>query len=319
MNQAKIPQYSSKNEIKSRAAAFFQKSPLFNNFEEYMRSCIEFLNQNYQNIPENERIGKGRVFIIRAFVTAFDEFISGHPADFVQKQPQKLMDLINYSYDYGTKHNEGWGFLFAIHLFARLLQKSTYFWNKIDEKVVIWTDHKDWEIRESACEVILEAFRYDPEKMIQKFNIWIESENENLRRAVVESIRPHAQIKWLRNPEKNDEIIALLTRLRSEPSEYVRKSVGNNFKDLSKYMPVKVLFVFESWVNECKVHVSADLASKTKKDLGADIYYMVWIMKFGLRWLHERNPEYNTRIQKIVGENYIKFFHEKRNFTAKPK
>ena len=319
MKPTKNPQSSGKNEIKARSALFFQHHPSYNNTEAYFQSCVDFLNHEYQAIPEKERIGKGRVFIIRAFVEAFDQFLSEHPSDPLEKTPQELLDFIDSSYDFGMSQTEGWGFLFAIHLFARLLRKSPYIFSRLEEKVVVWADHKNWEIRESACEVILEAFRYQPKKMMPLLKTWTESENENLRRAVVESIRPHAQIKWLRNPEKNDEIIALLTRLRSDPSEYVRKSVGNNFKDLSKYMPEKVLSVFESWVSEYHIHVCPDLASKTKKDLGANTYYIVWVMKFGLRWLHERNPEYHSRIQMIVGENYVKFFHEKKNFTAKPK
>lgn len=107
--------------------------------------------------------------------------------------------------------------------------------------------------------------------------------------------------------------------IRADPSEYVRKSVGNNLKDLSKYMPVKILKFTKKWIKDANIIVDDELASRSKKELGEQQFYLIWTIKHGLRWLKERNPEYFPQIQDILGKNYILYFDEKRNKTAKPK
>jgi hypothetical protein len=150
-------------------------------------------------------------------------------------------------------------------------------------------------------------------------NEWLANNpNANVRRLVTESIRPMADIKWLRNPAKNDPIIDILIKLNADKSEYIRKSVSNNIKDLSKYMPIKMLDLTEKWIRDANIPVTDNLASKTKQELGEENYYLVWTIKHGLRWLKERNPEYHARIKTILGQNYVLYFNEKRNRMAKP-
>nr|MDO8109606.1 hypothetical protein [Candidatus Sigynarchaeota archaeon] len=123
---------------------------------------------------------------------------------------------------------------------------------------------------------------------------------------------------WLRDPARNDRVLLILASMRSDPSEYVRKSVGNNLKDLTKYMPGKILSLAESWISETGLQVTPDLASKNKKDLGDAIFYLVWTLKQAMRWIKARNPEHHSRLEKILGTNYVKFFEEKKNRSASP-
>ncbi|QEE16402.1 hypothetical protein DSAG12_02232 [Promethearchaeum syntrophicum] len=111
----------------------------------------------------------------------------------------------------------------------------------------------------------------------------------------------------------------ILDLLRADPSVYVRKSVGNNLKDLSKYMPEKILKLTKKWVKNANIEVNNELASKSKKERGEKHFYLIWTIKHGLRWLKARNPEYFSQIQEILGKNYILYFDEKKNRTAKPK
>jgi len=99
----------------------------------------------------------------------------------------------------------------------------------------------------------------------------------------------------------------------------VRKSVSNNLKDLTKYMPEKILKLLARWVHEAGITVTADLASKTKTELGADHFYLIYIIKKALRWLKDRNPEFYPEIEEIIGNNYLKYFDEKRNLLAREK
>jgi hypothetical protein len=84
-------------------------------------------------------------------------------------------------------------------------------------------------------------------------------------------------------------------------------------------MPLKILNLVEQWVIDADIIVKEDLASKSKKELGPNNFYLIWTIKHALRWLRERNPEYHSKIEKILGKNYVLYFNEKKNRLAKPK
>lgn len=130
---------------------------------------------------------------------------------------------------------------------------------------------------------------------------WTKNSKENLRRLVSERLRSHSSINWLRDPTKNDKILGILTDLRMDSSLYVRKSVGNNLKDLSKYMPEKILDLMESWIKESKIIVHDKLA--TEIGLSKEEKKLIWTMKRATRWLKNRNPEYHPPLEKILGKN----------------
>jgi len=179
-------------------------------------------------------------------------------------------------------------------------------------------DHPDWTIRETTGASIRAEIKQNPEKLFKYLTKLIKSDKENLRRLVSESLRPISEIKWLRDPTKNDKVLAILTSLRKDSSIYVRKSVGNNLKDLSKYMPIKILDLMEEWSKmEPKLKIHDELAAE--EGLSKDQKRLLWTMKQAMRWIKERNPEYHDRLQNILGKNYILYFDEKRNRLAKPK
>ena len=64
-----------------------------------------------------------------------------------------------------------------------------------------------------------------------------------------------------------EEFIQRLAALKEDPSEYVRKSVGNALRDISKKFPDFICKELESWsLNSKEIKQVYHLTSKLKKD-----------------------------------------------------
>ena len=90
---------------------------------------------------------------------------------------------------------------------------------------------------------------------------WLENENPNTRRAVTEGLRI-----WTSRPyfkENPNEAIERLVNLKEDSSEYVRKSVGNALRDISKKFPELIKNELVSWNLQSKeINQVYKLASK---------------------------------------------------------
>ena len=74
---------------------------------------------------------------------------------------------------------------------------------------------------------------------------WLSDPRPNVRRAVTEGLRI-----WTSRPYFRDhpgDAVSRLSRLRSDSSEYVRKSVGNALRDISKKHPELVAAELRTW------------------------------------------------------------------------
>lgn len=74
---------------------------------------------------------------------------------------------------------------------------------------------------------------------------WLKNSNPNTRRAVTEGLRI-----WTGRPyfkENPAEAIERLANLKEDPSEYVRKSVGNALRDISKKFPDLIKNELNHW------------------------------------------------------------------------
>lgn len=74
---------------------------------------------------------------------------------------------------------------------------------------------------------------------------WLSDPRPNVRRAVTEGLRI-----WTSRPYFRDhpgDAVSRLSRLRSDASEYVRKSVGNALRDISKKHPELVAAELRTW------------------------------------------------------------------------
>jgi 3-methyladenine DNA glycosylase AlkC len=88
------------------------------------------------------------------------------------------------------------------------------------------------------------------EKSLDTINEWLNDKHANIRRAVTEGLR-----NWIKRPyfkDKPEEAIRILSKYRTDESEYVRKSVGNALKDISKTYPELIKQELSKWKLETK-------------------------------------------------------------------
>jgi 3-methyladenine DNA glycosylase AlkC len=303
---------SSASEISKRAIDIFNKLD-FNDFNQSQVPLIkEYLKKEYDTIPEKERIGKGRVYISKVVAKALYKYLKKKylgsqkakvPKEKFIKSVSRVIEILEAIDD---------TLVFSIHLTSNF---ALDFFDNIIEKIVIWANNEDWEIRENAIYPIfrenaiypiLSGLKNNRKKALDLLSSWVDSENANIRRFVAESLRPKADVKWLRDSTQNDDVLKILTVLNHDESIYVRKAVGNNLKDLTKYMPDKILKLTEDWLKE-----KENLIPKEQK-------YLIYTIYRALRWLKDRNPKYNSWIEKLVGKNYLLYYDEKRNIKAIP-
>ena len=88
------------------------------------------------------------------------------------------------------------------------------------------------------------------EKSLKIIQEWLKDKNENNRRAVTEGLRI-----WTKRPyfnEHPDEAIKILSEHKTDESEYVRKSVGNALRDISKEYPELIKTELKKWKLDSK-------------------------------------------------------------------
>ena len=105
----------------------------------------------------------------------------------------------------------------------------------------------NWRVQEVLAKAFDEYCKnIGYENAIPVIDEWLSSDNPNTRRAVTEGLRI-----WTSRPyfkENPQEAIKRLVRLREDASEYVRKSVGNALRDISRKFPELIKEELESWI-----------------------------------------------------------------------
>jgi len=79
---------------------------------------------------------------------------------------------------------------------------------------------------------------------------WLNSKNKNRRRAVTEGLRIWTNKPYFRDNPK--EAVRILSEHRTDESEYVRKSVGNALRDISKKHPELIKGELKKWKLDTK-------------------------------------------------------------------
>lgn len=136
---------------------------------------------------------------------------------------------------------------FSIFLFGEISSHNKEALDYLRCKV---SQNHDWR----AQEVLAKAFdtfcsKTGYENALPVINEWLSDMNANVRRAVTEGLRV-----WTSKPffkEKPEVAIQLLSNLKNDSSEYVRKSVGNAISDISKKHKELVQKELSNW--NCKV------------------------------------------------------------------
>lgn len=120
----------------------------------------------------------------------------------------------------------------------------------------------------------------DEARMMAQMAAWAGHANEHVRRLASEGCRP--ALPWgqalPRFKKEPSPVLAILERLKTDPSLYVRKSVANNLNDISKTHPELVANIAKQWYGR---HEHTD-----------------WIVKHGCRTLLKNG---NREVLSIFG------------------
>ncbi|MBD5548510.1 MAG: DNA alkylation repair protein [Lachnospiraceae bacterium] len=127
--------------------------------------------------------------------------------------------------------------------------------------------HDSWKVQEilaMAFDVHCKTIGY--QNALPLIREWLSSDCANVRRAVSEGLRV-----WTSRPyfkENPLEAIELLAAHKEDDSEYVRKSIGNALRDISKKFPDLVQKELDTWdLDSKKMNQVYKLASRYLKEV----------------------------------------------------
>ncbi len=122
--------------------------------------------------------------------------------------------------------------------------------------------HQNWKVQEilaMAFDNHCKSIGY--ENAVPLITDWLSDANPNVRRAASEGLRV-----WTSRPYFKDHpsvAIRLLSNRKTDSSEYVRKSIGNALKDISKKHPELVFDEIHKWdVSSKEIKQVYNLAAK---------------------------------------------------------
>lgn len=133
--------------------------------------------------------------------------------------------------------------MLATYLLGQLSTDNIRALKLLETKVA---DDTNWRVQEmlaKAFDHYCKTIGY--EKTLPTIKKWLTDKNPNIKRAVIEGLRI-----WTSRPYfKDNPIIAiqLISEHKSDDSEYLRKSVGNALRDISKKHTDKVLNEISTW------------------------------------------------------------------------
>ncbi len=109
----------------------------------------------------------------------------------------------------------------------------------------------NWRVQEVLAKAFNEYCKNKGyENAIPVIDDWLRSDSPNTRRAVTEGLRI-----WTSRPyfkENPQEAIKRIASLKEDTSEYVRKSVGNALRDISRKFPELISEELKTWKLETK-------------------------------------------------------------------
>ena len=109
----------------------------------------------------------------------------------------------------------------------------------------------NWRVQEVLAKAFDEYCKNKGyENSIPIIDEWLGSDNPNTRRAVIEGLRIWTSRSYFK--ENPQEAIKRLATLKEDSSEYVRKSVGNALRDISRKFPELIKEELKTWNLETK-------------------------------------------------------------------
>ena len=159
---------------------------------------------------------------------------------FNQEQIQKLGYLAYQSTVYQVR-------MYGIFLFGYLSEEKQI----LDFMKKEVSKDENWRVQEVLAKAFDEYCRkIGYEQALPVIDEWLRDIHPNTRRAVTEGLRI-----WTSRPyfkEHPEEAIKRIAALKEDSSEYVRKSVGNALRDISKKYPELIQAELDTWNIEKK-------------------------------------------------------------------
>ena len=168
----------------------------------------------------------------------FKEQESRALADYKEKGAERCKELAYLAYGSNVYQVR----MYAVFLFGHLSDSEEILTFMRDEV----SKDENWRVQE----VLAKAFdefckKVGYEQALLTIDEWLKNGNANTKRAVSEGLRI-----WTNRPYFKDnpnEAIRRLASLKEDESEYLRKSVGNALKDISKKFPNLIKAELASW------------------------------------------------------------------------
>lgn len=124
-------------------------------------------------------------------------------------------------------------------------------------------------VREIAWMSIRENLSENIELSVNLLEEWAKSDDENIRRFSVESIRPRGV--WTKHIEilkqEPHKALPILNLLKSDSSKYVQDSVANWLNDASKTQPEWVINLCEIWAKDSDTKATSRVIKKAKRTI----------------------------------------------------
>ncbi len=135
---------------------------------------------------------------------------------------------------------------------------------------------RNMSVKEDAWYFLRPYLIEDLKKSFELLIPWVKNEDPNIRRCAVEATRPRGVwCKHIPALKENLELgLTILEFVRSDPSKYVQRSVGNWLNDASKSRPNWVISTCVRWQQE----------SPTQETN--------WIVKHGLRTINKQDSRF---------------------------
>ena len=191
---------------------------------------------------------------MEAYIQRLEKEFSLIKNGFKQEEKQALEDYRKFSQEYSGKlaHLAYQSIVYQVRMYGVFL----FGYLSEDKKILDFmkkevSKDENWRVQEVLAKSFDEYCRkIGYEQALPVIDEWLGDVQPNTRRAVTEGLRI-----WTSRPyfkEHPEEAIKRISILKEDNSEYVRKSVGNALRDISKKYPELIKAELETWNIETK-------------------------------------------------------------------
>ena len=186
---------------------------------------------------------------MKEYIKSLEQEFSLIKNGFKEEEKRALADYKNNDRDY-TKELAFLSYeskvyqvrMYGVFLFGYLSDDSEILAFMRDEA----SKDDNWRVQEVLAKAFDESCKNKGyENEIPVIDEWLSSDNSNTKRAVTEGLRIWTSRQYFK--ENPQEAIKRLAALKEDASEYVRKSVGNALRDISRKFPELIKEELKTW------------------------------------------------------------------------